>query len=64
MRTYAQQRRALKRATDYPTLLEECRRTVREWNATSWPDTWSDWQRALDDLSTYPNYLLLEELVR
>jgi hypothetical protein len=57
MRTHAQQKAGLTRAmkTGNPeAVLAECRRTVAEWRESQWPDDWSRWQRALDDV--YPAF--------
>lgn len=48
------QKSALTRAVktgDRVKVFEACRKAVREWNAAGhWPDDWSRWQRALDDV--------------
>jgi hypothetical protein len=51
-RTYAAQKgaltRALKKGRD--AVVVECRKVVKEWGDV-WPDDWSRWQRALDDVA-------------
>ena len=52
--TYRRQKAALTRAVNSgdPKKIEATVvKTVGEWNDGhfAWPDTWSDWQRALDD---------------
>lgn len=40
-----------------------CKKAVQEWNEIgSWPDDWSNWQRALDDAYGYPYGPQLDEL--
>lgn len=56
-RTYAQQKAALTRIvkTKNPEkLISECKRVITEWNQTYWPDDWTKWQRALDDVCGWP----------
>lgn len=65
VRTYAQQKGALTRATKLgrAAVVAECLRTVAEWESQewadryhvrrgAWPDDWARWQRTLDDV--YP----------
>lgn len=57
-RKYAQQKAALTRALktgDTTRVVEECRRVKTEWEETGWPDDWSRWQRALDDVGAFEN---------
>lgn len=77
MRTFAQQKAALTRATkkDPEAVEQECARTVAEWESAewaaahrvrqgAWPDDWARWQRALDDSVRYPERgARLEDLV-
>ena len=54
-RTYAQQKAALTRAVksgDTEKVRSECQRVKVEWGA-AWPDDWSRWQRALDDVGLF-----------
>lgn len=54
MRTHRAQKAALTRAVktgDPFTVRVECRRAMAEWDADGWPDDWSDWQRALQDVT-------------
>jgi hypothetical protein len=48
------QRAALTRARnsgDRDKMIETCAKAVREWDEIGcWPDDWSAWQRALDDV--------------
>ena len=57
IRTYAQQKSALTRALNKPderarrnAVIAEVRRVKAEWG-NAWPDDWSRWQRALDDVA-------------
>lgn len=54
MRTYKGQKAGLTRAIRSQVrqqVIDECARTVKEWDSFGfWPDDWSRWQRALDDL--------------
>jgi len=55
---FKRQKAALTRAVntgDPNKVVEACEKAVKEWNADfpcagSWPDDWSRWQRALDDV--------------
>lgn len=55
-RTYSAQKAALTRALNKPeevreaAVLKEARKVVQEWKQ-AWPDDWSRWQRALDDVA-------------
>lgn len=57
---------AVKRAQ--ALVIDECRRAVSEWNSREapyvygWPDDWSRWQRALDDVFPVFGAPLLEDL--
>jgi hypothetical protein len=86
MRTYSQQKAGLTRAVNRVKraaaperlelarrkLIEECTRTVCEWNASAesvkyghnvWPDDWHRWERALQDAHPWRgSYAGLEEL--
>jgi hypothetical protein len=48
------QKAALTRARksgDRDRMIETCAKAVREWDEIgAWPDNWSTWQRALDDV--------------
>lgn len=51
---YAQQKAALTRAInsgDKDKVIAACKKAVEEWGDV-WPDDWSRWQRALDDIQT------------
>jgi len=66
--TYSQQKAALTRAikSDDPNdVIVACTKAVEQWNKTYWPDDWSRWQRALDDLGPLGqwHHILLEDLV-
>lgn len=59
VRSYAAQKAALTKAVktqDAAKIEAECRRAVAEWESGQppythgWPDDWSRWQRALDDI--------------
>ena len=57
-RAHSRQKAALTRAVrtgDANTIRNTCRDAVRAWNATAWPDDWSNWQRALNDAEQWPN---------
>ncbi len=60
------QRSALTRAIktgDPQKVIDVCRRTVRQWNAAgAWPDDWSRFQRALDDVLPWNQHVDLEDL--
>jgi hypothetical protein len=61
------QRAALTRASnsgDPEKVVLACRNAVREWNqpGSLWPDDWSRWQRALDDVMPFNAGVLLEDL--
>ena len=66
MATYSSQVSALTRAVksgDPNKVRQVCAKAVKEWNDTnSWPDSWADWQRALDDSLGYGNSVSLENL--
>jgi hypothetical protein len=54
-REFRQQKAALTRAVnsgDRDKVVRACAKAVREWNqpGRAWPDDWSRWQRALDDV--------------
>ncbi|AWN07809.1 hypothetical protein HOT31_gp139 [Microbacterium phage Hendrix] len=55
-RSHSAQKAALTRALNKPeeqredSVLREARRVVKEWG-NAWPDDWSRWQRALDDVA-------------
>ncbi|QGZ16784.1 hypothetical protein PBI_DEWDROP_137 [Microbacterium phage Dewdrop] len=55
-RTYSAQKAALTRAMNKPeadreaAVVAEARRVKQEWG-NAWPDDWSRWQRALDDVA-------------
>ncbi len=52
-RMVRRQRAALTRAVksgEPEQVVLACRDAVAEWNRSMWPDDWSRWQRALDDL--------------
>jgi hypothetical protein len=61
------QRAALKRAIksgDAARVVIACRDAVREWDqpGSLWPDDWSLWQRALDDVLRFPHQVQLTDL--
>lgn len=55
-RSYSAQKAALTRALNQPenvreaAVVKQARLVVREWGG-AWPDDWSRWQRALDDVA-------------
>ena len=53
-REHPKQKAALTRAVktrDPEKVAQVIKRTIREWNEIgAWPDDWSHWQRALDDV--------------
>ena len=64
---YTAQKANLTRAVksgDPQKVVTACRKAVATWNSPEgyWPDSWSDWQRALDDALGWPNNLRLEDL--
>jgi len=66
-RRYPHQKAALTRALasgDRSKVIATCRETIREWDEIgAWPDNWSRWQRALDDVSgTVSEFVQLEDL--
>jgi hypothetical protein len=66
-RVYPKQKAALTRAVktkDPAKVRAVCEAAVREWNEIgAWPDNWSRWQRALDDVTEWRgNYVSLEDL--
>jgi hypothetical protein len=61
------QRAALTRAVnskDKDKVILACRDAVREWDqpGVHWPDDWSRWQRALDDILPMNQMVSLEDL--
>lgn len=61
---FAQQKSALTRAVnsgDPEKVKDACRKAVSEWG-TAWPDDWSRWQRALDDILPWSEQMRLEDL--
>lgn len=61
------QRAALTRAVnsrDPERVILACRNAVREWNrpGAMWPDDWSRWQRALDDVLPWHQHVSLDDL--
>ena len=65
-RTSRKHKAALTRAVNSkdPKKVEAaCRAAVAEWNEIgAWPDNWSAWQRALDDVMGYRQAPRLEDL--
>ena len=66
-REYTAQKRALTRAvnTKDPELVKNaCRAAVAAWNDhfDGWPDDWSAWQRALDDVLPWQDQISLDAL--
>ena len=64
---FVQQKAALTRAVnsgDKDKIVLACTAAVRAWNkpGRSWPDAWSNWQRALDDALGYYHSVQLEDL--
>ncbi len=52
MINYRAQKSALTRAVksgDTDRMIATARKAVKEWDQHGWPDSWSDWQRALED---------------
>lgn len=66
VRPYVETHRALERAKaskNAEVLRAECVKAVAEWREhNNWPDNWMDWQRALNDAETWPNYTQLDDL--
>jgi hypothetical protein len=70
-RTYPKQKAALTRAMNKKdgaqradAVIVACRAAVIEWDAIgAWPDNWSRWQRALDDLNDFTSGIRLESLL-
>jgi hypothetical protein len=68
-KTVRRQRAELTRAVnsgDRAKVLEACSKAVREWNepGMSWPDGWSRWQSALNDMYPVFSAPRLEDLDR
>ena len=66
-REFTQQKSALTRAInskDPEKVILACSNAVKAWNkpGRSWPDEWSRWQRALDDILPYGQSVQLEDL--
>lgn len=63
---FPKQKAALTRAVktkDPEKVAATCKKTVAEWNEIgAWPDNWSAWQRALDDVLPWHQQISLEEL--
>ncbi len=66
---FVRQKAALTRAInskDPEKVILACRNVVREWSkppfAGAWPDDWSRWQRALDDVLPFSVRVRLEDL--
>ena len=63
---FPKQKAALTRAVnsgDAGKVVLTCKKTVGEWNEIgAWPDDWSRWQRALDDVLGWGRSVLLEDL--
>ena len=67
-RSYSAQKAALTRALNREDAIlrrtaveNECRRVKSEWGE-AWPDDWSRWQRALDDVLPWNQSVRLEDL--
>jgi hypothetical protein len=67
-RSHPKLKRALTRASrtkDPQAVAETCLDAMDEWNACgAWPDDWSSWQRALDDVLPWNRAIALEDLRR
>jgi len=67
-RVRSQQKAALTRAIkskDGEKITAVCRAAVREWNAIgAWPDDWSNWQRALNDVTPWHEQFDIEDLAQ
>ena len=66
-REYPKQKAALTRAVksgDPDRVVLACAAAVKEWNrlGRSWPDGWSAWQRALDDVLSLHGTVQLRDL--
>jgi hypothetical protein len=65
-RTMPRHKAALTRAVktrDPETVAAACKKAIAEWNEIgAWPDDWSAWQRALDDVLPWHRRVLLEDL--
>ncbi len=66
-RMVKRQRAALTRAInskDPEKVVLACRKAVSEWSTPGvcWPDDWSRWQRALDDVLAWPQHIELADL--
>ena len=66
-RMVRRQRAALTRAKksgNAAKVIVACRDAVKEWNqpGAMWPDDWSMWQRALDDVLPWSQQVRLEDL--
>jgi hypothetical protein len=64
---YRKQKAALTRAInskDPDKVVVACKAAVAAWNkpGRSWPDTWANWQRALDDALGWRSSVQLEDL--
>ena len=67
-RAYSVQKAALTRALNHAdpnerrrAVEKECRRVQSEWGDV-WPDDWSRWQRALDDVRPWNESIRMEDL--
>lgn len=67
-RTYAGQKSALTRSLNITdpekrraAVENECRRVKKEWG-NAYPDDWSRWQRALDDVRPWNEAIRLDDL--
>lgn len=68
VRSYASQKAALTRALAGSTqearqkaVVAECQRVKKEWGS-AWPDDWSRWQRALDDVFPWNQSVSLDDV--
>lgn len=68
-KAFKQQKAALTRAInskDPDKVIIACRNAVQAWGKApfngAWPDDWSRWQRALDDVLPWHKTVLLEDL--
>lgn len=64
---FRKQKSALTRAVnkkDKEAIVKACREAVAEWDKPNmaWPDSWSNWQRALDDALGWGNHVDLRDL--
>ena len=65
-REFPKQKAALTRARktgDADKVVKTCQETIKVWNEIgAWPDDWSHWQRALDDVLGWNRTVQLDDL--